>query len=154
MELIGRILDGRSASSRCSRTCSAAVRGPLPACAGRRGEGQARVRAVLRERVEVRGVREAAREVRGVSRTRRSVRWPGHELLRASAGSARDGVYPLLGDDVLAPRDRPGRRFLALGRCSMRAAGAISGLVQAVERSRSGNGAHAWFFFTEPVPAS
>ncbi len=24
----------------------------------------------------------------------------------------------------------------------------------AVERSRSGNGAHAWFFFTEPVPAS
>lgn len=24
----------------------------------------------------------------------------------------------------------------------------------AVERSRSGNGAHAWFFFTEPVPAA
>jgi superfamily II DNA or RNA helicase len=28
------------------------------------------------------------------------------------------------------------------------------GLSVAIERSRSGNGAHAWFFFTEPIPAS
>lgn len=28
------------------------------------------------------------------------------------------------------------------------------GLTPAVERSRSGNGAHIWFFFTEPVPAA
>jgi hypothetical protein len=28
------------------------------------------------------------------------------------------------------------------------------GLPVAVERSRSGNGAHVWFFFTEPVPAN
>ena len=28
------------------------------------------------------------------------------------------------------------------------------GLIPAVERSRSGNGAHVWFFFTEPVPAA
>ena len=28
------------------------------------------------------------------------------------------------------------------------------GLTPAVERSRSGNGAHVWFFFTEPVPAA
>jgi hypothetical protein len=28
------------------------------------------------------------------------------------------------------------------------------GLLPSVERSRSGNGAHVWFFFCEPVPAS
>lgn len=34
-----------------------------------------------------------------------------------------------------------------------RDAAARSGIVVAVERSRSGNGAHAWMFFAEPVPA-
>jgi len=65
------------------------------------------------------------------------------------------GVYPLLEDetcwflavdfdkrtweeDVLA--------FVATGR--------DIGLPAAVERSRSGNGAHVWFFFREPVPAA
>jgi superfamily II DNA or RNA helicase len=64
------------------------------------------------------------------------------------------GVYPLLEDetcwflavdfdkstwqdDVLA--------FVATSR--------LVGLPAAVERSRSGNGAHVWFFFNEPVPA-
>ena len=28
------------------------------------------------------------------------------------------------------------------------------GVPVAIERSRSGNGAHAWIFFTEPVPAA
>src|SRR5690606_18907525 len=28
------------------------------------------------------------------------------------------------------------------------------GIPAAIERSRSGNGAHAWFFFTAPIPAN
>ena len=65
------------------------------------------------------------------------------------------GVYPLLPDDTC--------RFLAvdfdkstwqtdagtfLAACRSRQVPA------ALERSRSGNGAHVWIFFTEPVPAS
>jgi hypothetical protein len=30
----------------------------------------------------------------------------------------------------------------------------VIGVPSAVERSRSGQGAHAWFFFAEPVPAT
>jgi len=34
-----------------------------------------------------------------------------------------------------------------------RRAGEKAGVSISVERSRSGNGAHAWIFFAEPVPA-
>lgn len=64
------------------------------------------------------------------------------------------GVYPLLEDEhcwfVAADFDKEGWRDDAL---------AVSqtcrdfGLPVAVERSRSGNGAHLWWFFSEPLPA-
>jgi hypothetical protein len=65
------------------------------------------------------------------------------------------GVYPLLPDDtcwfVAADFDEVSWHedvlaFAETARC-MR-------LPVAIERSRSGNGAHVWFFFTEPVAAS
>jgi len=37
---------------------------------------------------------------------------------------------------------------------SYRKAAQKSGVTAAIERSRSGNGAHAWIFFAEPVPAT
>ena len=70
-------------------------------------------------------------------------------------GRHTGGVYPMLADDTC--------RFLAadfdentwrpdagayLDACRAK------GVPAALERSRSGNGAHVWFFFTEPVAAS
>ena len=65
------------------------------------------------------------------------------------------GVYPMLADDTC--------RFLAADfdkETWRRDAGAYldacraKGIAAALERSRSGNGAHVWFFFEDPVPAS
>ena len=65
------------------------------------------------------------------------------------------GVYPMLGDDTC--------RFLAADfdkETWRRDAGAYlaacraKGVAASLERSRSGNGAHVWFFFEEPVAAS
>ena len=65
------------------------------------------------------------------------------------------GVYPMLADDTC--------RFLAADfdkEAWRRDAGAYldacraKGVPAALERSRSGNGAHVWIFFEEPVPAS
>ena len=65
------------------------------------------------------------------------------------------GVYPMLADDtclfLTADFDkdtwrRDARAYLAACRAK--------GVPAAFERSRSGNGAHVWFFFEEPVAAS
>lgn len=70
-------------------------------------------------------------------------------------GKQTIGVYSLLSDDTC--------RFLAVDFdkatwqedvAAFRETCNILGLPVAVERSRSGNGAHAWFFFSEPVMAS
>jgi hypothetical protein len=70
-------------------------------------------------------------------------------------GKETIGVYPLLPDDTC--------RFLAVDFdkatwqedvAAFRETCTALDLAVAVERSRSGNGAHVWFFFTEPVIAS
>jgi hypothetical protein len=65
------------------------------------------------------------------------------------------GIYPLL------PDDRCWLLAIDLDRASWRTdAQALAqtcrslDLYPAIERSRSGNGAHIWFFFTDPVPAT
>ena len=77
------------------------------------------------------------------------------QLLAHLQGRQVIGIYPLLPDDRC--------RLLAidLDRGSWRAdARALAqtcrslGLHPAIERSRSGNGAHLWFFFTDPVQAA
>ena len=64
------------------------------------------------------------------------------------------GVYPLLRDDtcwfVAIDLDGEGWREDAI---ALRAAATELGVPIAVERSRSGDGAHVWVFFSEPVPA-
>lgn len=70
-------------------------------------------------------------------------------------GKQTIGVYPLLPDDTC--------RFLAVDFdkttwqedvAAFRETCSTLDIPVAVERSRSGNGAHAWFFFTEPVMAA
>lgn len=77
------------------------------------------------------------------------------EVVRAHLqGRLVAGVYPLLADDTCwfcaIDLDGPGWREDAT---TVVAASADLGVTMAVERSRSGNGAHAWVFFSEAVPA-
>lgn len=77
------------------------------------------------------------------------------EVVRAHLqGRLVAGVYPLLADDTCwfcaIDLDGPGWREDA---ATVRASSGDLGVAMAVERSRSGDGAHAWVFFAEPVPA-
>jgi len=69
-------------------------------------------------------------------------------------GTKTIGVYPLLEDEtcrfLAADFDKAGWRDDVR---AFRAASRDLGLPVAVERSRSGNGSHAWLFFEEPVSA-
>lgn len=64
------------------------------------------------------------------------------------------GIYPLMPDDstslLAADFDGEGWRESV---AAYRGVGRELGVDIAVERSRSGNGAHAWLFFEEPIPA-
>ena len=83
------------------------------------------------------------------------------EVLKAHfRGTGREGVgivagYPLIGDDktrVLAVDFDKDDWRQAVG--AFRRVCEREGVPVAIERSRSGNGAHAWMFFSEPVAAS
>lgn len=65
------------------------------------------------------------------------------------------GIYPLLPDDTtwLLCMDFDDEAWQA-DASAVRSTAEGIGLTPAVERSRSGNGAHIWFFFEEPVSAS
>jgi superfamily II DNA or RNA helicase len=87
--------------------------------------------------------------------TEEVLRW---HLQGSTPGSARDftaGVYPLLQDEtcwfLVVDFDKASWiRDVAAFRETARS----RGVPVAVERSRSGNGAHVWMFFAEPVPAA
>jgi superfamily II DNA or RNA helicase len=87
----------------------------------------------------------------------------GDDVLRShltgkSAGNSIDftaGIYPMLPDEtcwfLAADFDKKSwRQDVAAFRDTARA----KGVPVAIERSRSGNGAHAWIFFSEPVSAA
>ena len=88
-----------------------------------------------------------------------------HILARTSSGAFRPpgyakrdfvmGVYPLLEDEtcwfLAADFDK---KHWPADIAAFRQACLRSGVLVAFERSRSGNGAHAWLFFAEPIPAA
>ena len=87
---------------------------------------------------------------------------PNHAFIPVTDDVLRDhlqgrivaGVYPLLRDDtcwfVAIDLDGESWREDAI---ALRGAAADLGVPVAVERSRSGDGAHVWVFFSEPVAA-
>jgi hypothetical protein len=79
----------------------------------------------------------------------------GAELLAHLQGRQVMGVYPLLPDDTcwLLAMDLDGDAWRSDVQ-ALRTVCVELGVLPAVERSRSGEGAHVWLFFSEPVPAS
>jgi len=87
----------------------------------------------------------------------------GDDILRShlagkASGSATDftvGVYPMLPDETcwFLAADFDKKSWMQ-DVAAFRDATRTKGVPVAIERSRSGNGAHAWIFFAEPVPAA
>ena len=77
------------------------------------------------------------------------------QLLEHLRGQQVVGLYPLLADDScrLLAIDLDGDTWRADTKLLADVCQSL-GVEPAVERSRSGNGAHVWFFFTDPVPAA
>jgi hypothetical protein len=65
------------------------------------------------------------------------------------------GVYPMLPDETcwLLVADFDKKSWMT-DAAAFRDAARAKGVPIAIERSRSGNGAHAWIFFAEPIPAA
>jgi superfamily II DNA or RNA helicase len=83
------------------------------------------------------------------------VTFDDRQLLAHLQGRQVIGIYPLLPDDRcwLLAIDLDRGSWRADVQALIRTARSL-GLQPAIERSRSGNGAHVWFFFTDPVPAA
>ena len=118
-----------------------------------RGRGE----AVGRRAVRTSGSTGSARSPVSSARcapTRRSFR-RRRGTARASAGPAGDGVYPLTDGDMcwLLAIDLDGRSWRE-DVAALRESCRELDVVPAVERSRSGEGAHIWFFFDAAVPAA
>jgi len=87
----------------------------------------------------------------------------GDEILRShlagkAVGNSADftlGIYPMLPDEtcwfLAADFDK---KFWMQDVAAFRGTARAKGVPIAIERSRSGNGAHAWIFFAEPVSAA
>lgn len=77
------------------------------------------------------------------------------QLLAHLQGRQVVGLYPLLEGDVcrLLAIDLDGRSWRADVSAIAKTCRSL-GIEPAIERSRSGNGAHVWFFFSEAVPAA
>ena len=92
-----------------------------------------------------------------------NARKPDRELLALTddvvvshlEGETELGMYPLLRDDrcTFPACDFDGTSWV-LDALALHAAARASGIPAALERSRSGEGAHVWIFFTEPVLAA
>ena len=80
-----------------------------------------------------------------------TIEWIERHLI----GTETLGVYPLLSDNTshFVAADFDGEGWQDSVRKFLKAAKKHKTPI-AIERSRSGNGAHAWLFFTEPYPAS
>jgi hypothetical protein len=137
----------------CSRTCFAAAK----TCS--RFAGRTRPRAA---RVTHHGANEwrpgicAKPKVRcGACQRQAFVLLDLEQLLAHLRGQQVVGIYPLLADDTtrLLAIDLDGDTWRADAKLLFDVCRSV-GVEPAVERSRSGNGAHVWFFFTEPVPAA
>lgn len=78
----------------------------------------------------------------------------GGDSLRASAAAFVAGVYPMLPDEtcwfLAADFDKESWAADAIAMIETCRAKHVPA---ALERSRSGNGAHVWIFFSEPIPA-
>ncbi len=76
------------------------------------------------------------------------------ELLAHLQGRQVMGVYPLMADDTcwLLAIDLDGVSWRGDVAALRETCGEL-GVLPAVERSRSGDGAHLWFFFSAPIPA-
>lgn len=91
----------------------------------------------------------------GACRSQAFARLGDRELLAHLRGHQVIGLYPLLPDDAcrLLAIDLDGGSWEADARAIRTTCRSI-GLEPTIERSRSGEGAHIWFFFSDPVPAT
>ena len=144
----------RLSSSGSFAICSAAAR----TCSPSAGRTEAGVGPATHRGARTNGSAASAVSPRCAAANARNqafVALDDRQLLAHLQGRQVIGIYPLL------PDDRCWLLAIDLDRGSWRAdVRALAstchslGLHPAIERSRSGNGAHIWFFFTDPVPAA